>query len=133
MARVLVIDDEASVRAGVARYLRTRRHDVLEATDGAEALRLVAKADLDLVITDINMPDMDGIEVILRLADDRPGLPVIAISGGGRMPKEVLLASAGVLGAVRTIEKPFELSELRLAVEESIRVRKGGAEGSPGA
>jgi DNA-binding response OmpR family regulator len=127
MARVMVVDDDAGIRAGVARYLRTQRHEVFEACGGGEALRLAASMQVDLVITDINMPDTDGIEVIMRLAEARAGLPVIAISGGGLMSKELLLASAGLLGAVRTLAKPFELCELRNAVDEAL----GGAGGSP--
>lgn len=112
MARILLIDDEPAVRAGLGRYLRMKGHEVEEAGDGRQALRLATTAPVDLVITDINMPEMDGIEVILALLERTPGLPIIAISGGGRMPKEVLLASAGVLGAVTTLEKPFDLGEL---------------------
>ncbi|HSW29702.1 MAG TPA: response regulator [Longimicrobiales bacterium] len=124
----MVIDDEVSVRAGVARYLRTQRHDVFEACDGAEALRLVAQMQVDLVITDINMPERDGIEVIVSLAECQPGLPVIAISGGGRVPKELLLSNAGGLGAVRTLPKPFDLTELRNAVAEALQdTARGGS------
>lgn len=121
--RVLVIDDDDAVRGGIVRYLRVTGHEVLEASGGAEALRLASGGDLDAVITDINMPDTDGIEVILALAEQRPGLPVIAISGGGLMPKELLLSSAGILGAVQTLAKPFELAELREALERAVTGR----------
>jgi DNA-binding NtrC family response regulator len=120
MAKLLVIDDEPSLRAAVARYLRLHGHDVIEAGNGAEALRLTADESLDLVITDINMPEMDGIEVILALAQRNPGLPVIAMSGGGRMPKDTLLMSAELLGAVTTLAKPFELAHLSEMVEAAI-------------
>ena len=120
MARILLIDDETSVRVGVGRFLRRAGHEVHDACDGVEALRLAQGLEVDLVITDINMPEMDGIEVILALAERKPGLPVIAISGGGRMPKEVLLATAGVLGAVTTLAKPFDLAELSAAVDRAL-------------
>lgn len=120
MARILLIDDETSVRVGVGRLLRKAGHEVHDACDGAEALRMAQGLELDLVITDINMPEMDGIEVILALAERNPGLPVIAVSGGGRMPKELLLASAGMLGAVTTLPKPFELAQLRDAVDGAL-------------
>ena len=128
MARVMVVDDEASVRAGVARYLRTQQHDVFEASGGGEALRLAAQMQVDLVITDINMPDTDGIELIIGLAETRPGIPIIAMSGGGLVSRELLLASADLLGAVRTLPKPFELTELRDAVTVALQdAEKGGA------
>lgn len=120
MARILLIDDETSVRVGIGRLLRKGGHVVHDACDGVEALRMAQGLELDLVITDINMPKMDGIEVILALAERNPGLPVIAISGGGRMPKELLLASAGVLGAVTTLPKPFELAQLWDAVDGAL-------------
>lgn len=116
MARILLIDDEAAVRAGVARFLRSLGYDVLEADGGMEGLRIVKRSRVDLVITDINMPDVDGIEVILALGADFPGIPVIAMSGGGLMPKDILLSSAHLLGALTTLSKPFDLAELAEAV-----------------
>ncbi len=121
MAHILLIDDDAGVRAGVGRFLQMQGHEVTEAADGAEAMRKARGLAVNLVVTDINMPDMDGIEVILELSKTQPGLPVIAISGGGRVPKELLLSSASLLGAVRTLAKPFELDELRLAVEAALK------------
>jgi len=117
LARVLVVDDEVGVRSGVCRFLRRSGHEVMEASGGAEALRQAYGQALDLVITDINMPDVDGIEVIMALARERPGLPIIAISGGGLMPKDLLLSSAGLLGAVHTVAKPFVLEDLRRVVD----------------
>lgn len=120
MARVLLIDDDDTVRSAMARAVALGGHEVLQARDGRQALREAEGRELDLVITDVNMPEMDGIEVILTLAERRPGLPVIAVSGGGRMPKEVLLSSAGILGAVKTLGKPFDLAEFRKLVEDTL-------------
>lgn len=120
MARVLLIDDDDTVRSAMARAVALGGHEVLQARDGRQAIREAEGRELDLVITDINMPEMDGIEVILTLAERRPGLPVIAVSGGGRMPKEVLLSSAGILGAVKTLGKPFDLAEFRKLVEDTL-------------
>ena len=118
MAIILVIDDEKAVRDTMRRLLERQGHEVREAANGREALK--AAPDYDLVITDINMPEMDGIEVIMALAERRPGLPVIAISGGGRLPKDLLLSSADMLGAVQTLPKPFDLSELNEAVDRAL-------------
>lgn len=129
MAIILVIDDEKAVRDTMRRLLERRGHEVREAANGREALK--APPDYDLVITDINMPEMDGIEVIMALAERRPGLPVIAISGGGRLPKDLLLSSADMLGAVQTLPKPFDLTELNEAVDRALA--SGGTDGGSAA
>jgi DNA-binding NtrC family response regulator len=129
MAIILVIDDEKAVRDTMRRLLERRGHEVREAANGREALK--APPDYDLVITDINMPEMDGIEVIMALAERRPGLPVIAISGGGRLPKDLLLSSADMLGAVQTLPKPFDLTELNEAVDRALA--SGDADGGAAA
>lgn len=123
MPSILIIDDERDVRATIRRVLERADYRVLEAGDGREALEVASSTPCDLVITDINMPEMDGIEVIMTLAEKTPGLPVIAISGGGKLPKELLLASADLLGAVTTLSKPFEISELLDAVRTALESR----------
>ena len=120
MARILVIDDDDEVRRGVVRMLDRMGHDVEQAADGRQAMVLFEADAPDLVITDINMPEMDGIEVINQLRQMQAGVPIIAMSGGGRMPKEILLSSAGLLGAVGTLEKPFLMADLTSAVEEAL-------------
>lgn len=120
MPRILVIDDDNEVRRGVVRMLEHMGHDVVQAADGRQAMVLFEADPPDLVITDINMPEMDGIEVINQLRQMKAGVPIIAMSGGGRMPKEILLSSAGLLGAVGTLEKPFLLADLTSAVEEAL-------------
>ncbi len=120
MAKILLIDDDAAVREGAGRFLMRCGHDVEEAASGAKALRLAEDGEFELVITDINMPDMDGIEVILALSALCPTVPIIAISGGGLMPSDILLDSAATLGAVTTLPKPFELDHLRDAVERAL-------------
>lgn len=131
MARILLIDDEAGVRKAVARFLRTLGHDVLEAEGGGEGLRLASRVRVDLVITDLNMPGVDGIEVIMALRESAPGIPVIAISGGGLVPKGLLLDSAGLLGAMVVLAKPFELGEVRDAVARALVGRAAQAAGGP--
>ncbi len=91
-----------------------------EAQDGRRGLQAIAEGGIDLVISDINMPEMDGIEVINALREATAGAPVIAMSGGGLYPRELLLDSAQMLGAVSTLPKPFELEDLRRAVEAAL-------------
>ncbi len=125
MSRILVVDDNTEYRRGLAKALRHHGYDVTEAADGREAMARLREVLPDLIITDINMPEMDGIEIINELrAKDTP-VPVIAISGGGRLPKELLLSSASILGAVETLEKPFELAALLATLD---RLLTGGAE-----
>lgn len=120
MALILVIDDEVAIRRGVVAYLGRLGHEVTEATNGEDAVRLATEKRFDLVITDVNMPKMDGIEVINELRRAASTTPVIVISGGGIYPKELLLGSARALGAVSTLAKPFELEQLKLAVETAL-------------
>jgi DNA-binding NtrC family response regulator len=123
MARVLLIDDEAPVRSVLRRVPERHGHEVIDAATGRQALRSMPDDGCDLVITDINMPEMDGIEVIVHLAKARPGLPVIAISGGGLLPKELLLANADVPGAVTSLPKPFDMGQLVAAVDRGLAAR----------
>lgn len=121
MARILVVDDDPAIRAGLVRLLVRFGHDAVEAGDGKEALQVMEEATPDLVITDINMPEMDGIEVINALLKERPGLPVVAISGGGRLDKGLLLGNALALGAVSSLSKPFEVEQVLAVIDEALR------------
>ena len=120
MARVLVVDDETLVRRVVGRMIARAEHEVHEASDGAEAVQQVLEGDYDVVLTDLNMPGMNGMEVISTLRDIAPGLPVVAMSGGGLLPKSLLLANATLLGACETIEKPFKREELVATIERAL-------------
>jgi len=124
MPRTIVIDDDPGIRRAVAAHLRGAGHVVELAASGREALDLLKAAPADLVITDINMPDMDGIEVIMALRDQSPDVPIIAISGGGLFPPDLLLANAELLGVVESLVKPFEASELLGAVSRALGVAR---------
>ena len=123
VARILVIDDEPDVRRLLVRFLRMLEYEVAEAENGKQAMLMLAEATPDLVLSDINMPEMDGIEVINELRRSGREVPVLAVSGGGIYSKETLLANAKILGAVATIEKPFDLDELRRVVEAALNAR----------
>ena len=118
MANILVIDDEAPMRRFVAKLLEKRGHAVFEAADGAEALRILASRSIALVITDLLMPETDGIETILELRRLYPATKIIAVSGGGEYQSgNGFLRAAESLGADCTLTKPFEFKELLPAVE----------------
>lgn len=119
MNKVMIIEDDALTRRGLAKALALAGFDVIEADGGREALRLIEQARPCVVVTDLNMPDVNGIEVILDVTRREPPIPVVAMSGGGMFAKELLLDNARALGAVRTLAKPFELTELVEAVRDA--------------
>ena len=118
MANILVIDDEAPLRRFVTLALKKQGHSLSEAADGAEALRILAERPIDLVITDLMMPEIDGIETILELRRLYPATKIIAISGGGEFQSGAdFLRAAESLGADRTLAKPFQFKQLLPAVQ----------------
>jgi len=118
MARILIIDDENEIRGLYRRILESAGHEVTEAGDGDEGIRLYREMRHDLVITDIIMPEKEGIETIMDLCRDFPDTKIIAISGGGQaMPGSTCLNLAKRLGAASTLAKPFSKQELLEAVE----------------
>ena len=118
MARILVIDDDGQVRDAIRRILERAGHTVLDAADGEAGIRLYRERPTDLIITDIFMPEQDGIETIQQLRREFPGVKIIAISGGDRTRTMDLRKDAELLGASRSLRKPFELTELLKAVSE---------------
>lgn len=121
MARILVADDDAALRSIVVRALTRAGYEVHEVASGREALAVALAGGIDLVITDVYMPDMDGIEFITRLSQD-PGAPkIIAVSGGGHASTEGVLEIATRLGVTRTLAKPFSPAELVAAVRSELR------------
>ena len=115
MARILVIDDSASVVELVDRILTEDGHEVIAAYSGKEGGAILASQPLDLVITDIYMPDMDGLELIRTARRLRPGLRILAMSSA--TGKYAILPVAKALGAAATLRKPFSRGELREAVQ----------------
>ena len=121
MARVLVIDDDEEHRTLAKAMLVGAGHEVEEALDGADGLRAFGKRPPDLVLTDINMPGLDGHEVIAALRVQQAKVPIIAVSGGSAIAKDELLLKASALGAVEVIMKPFEFRQLIGAGERALK------------
>ncbi len=115
---ILVVDDDEAVRSVIRRSLERAGYGVREAGEGGAALKLLASAPADLVITDLVMPDMEGIALILSLRKSHPKLPVIAMSGGGRMRPEGYLDIARNCGAARILAKPFDVEDLIAMVQQ---------------
>jgi CheY-like chemotaxis protein len=121
MKRILVIDDEDGIRRAIRTVLERVGYRVREARSGLDALRLWHEEESDLVITDIHMPDLDGLATIRELHALRPDLPIIAVSGSGEMASRDLLNDAGLSGPIRTLDKPFKLNEMLDCVREALR------------
>lgn len=124
MAKVLVIDDDPQVRRIVTRLIESEGHTVIQAENGKVALERYAGDPADLVISDIYMPEMDGIELLMRLREAFPDARLVAMSGGGAIAAHHLLDAARALGAVAVLEKPFALDQIKheLAAIESDEV-----------
>ncbi len=114
--KILVIDDDEKFRGMLQRILEKEGYAVLVAADGREGVECFSHHPVDLVITDLIMPDMEGIETIIQLRAAQPEAKIIAISGGGRRGPEDYLPIAKTLGAQQTFAKPFDLKEFLTAV-----------------
>lgn len=120
MATILVVEDDDACRETLAAMLEREGHEPLVPKTPAEALSIISESPPDLVITDILMPDLDGIELIIQAKKRNPELRCIAMSGGGRAPKELLLRAAKQLGAIESLQKPFERADLIRMVNRSL-------------
>jgi CheY-like chemotaxis protein len=116
--RILVVDDNDQIREMLRLLLEQAGYEVLEATNGKFALGLLKKEQADLVITDIIMPEMEGIDLIRAIRSLYPRAKIIAISGGGRIDPRLCLSMADKLGADRILQKPFGKSAILSTVAE---------------
>jgi CheY-like chemotaxis protein len=117
MAHILVVEDDVQFRQMLMEMLQQDGHQATPAGDGAEAMDLLARLRPDLIITDILMPNMDGVDLIMELSRQDGKVPVIAISGGRRsITAQFNLESASLLGVSATLAKPFSRADLRSAI-----------------
>ena len=120
MAKILVIDDNDLVLHSYKRMLELAGHQVVGASNGNEGTRLYREDPADVVITDMVMPEKDGMETIMELRRDFPEVKIIAVSGGGTIGPYCYLMTARRLGANRILTKPIDRSELVNAVGEVV-------------
>lgn len=124
MARILVIDDDGGIRSMLRRLLEEEGYEVMEAPDGKVGIRLFRENRIDLIITDIIMPEKEGVETIMEIKRDFPEAAVIAMSGGGtRMTGDSCLALAKTSGAHYAFPKPLDSKALLQAVGQLIEHR----------
>lgn len=117
--RILLVEDDESCALMYREVLQTRDYEVVLAADGKQGMKELLKGPIHLVITDIYMPEMDGIEFILECRRIDKAIPVIAISGGGMALEHLdMLPTALRIGADRVVHKPFEVAVLLEAVEQ---------------
>jgi DNA-binding NtrC family response regulator len=130
MARILIIDDESQIRSMLRLMLERVGYEVIEAADGMEGIRQYRDNPADLIITDLIMPNKDGIGMIIELKKEFPQVKIIAMSGGGVNRPEGYLDGAKKLGAGRTLTKPIDRDEMLNAVKETLKADTDSAEPS---
>lgn len=124
MPGVLIVEDDNELREMLKISLLRRNFTVLEAQNGKEAISHFKPSVTDLVVTDLIMPEEDGLKVILKLKELKPSLKIIAISGGGKAGPGSYLNLAKALGADAVYSKPFSINDLIMKIEELITVEQ---------
>ncbi len=116
MATILVVEDDTQIRGAVCRYLKSQGHRVVEAANGTEALTQLKVQTVDLVLTDIDMPEMHGIELIQRVREETPEVPIVVITA----VHEAINVLEHELGIQWLLTKPFELEDLSNAIRQAL-------------
>jgi CheY-like chemotaxis protein len=118
MACILIVEDDKDLREMLKTSLQRRKYTILEASNGKEALIKFKSSITDLLITDLIMPDEDGLKVIIDIKSIKPSIKIIAISGGGKAGPGNYLNLAKALGADEIFPKPFSLTDLLKKIDE---------------
>lgn len=124
MTRILVVDDESEVREMVGEMLTRAGYEVVLAADGLEAMKKLEEEEFAIIVTDIIMPEQEGLETVLAVRREHSDTKIIAISGGGRYGASDYLETATFFGADRVFGKPISWQELLAAVEELLAERQ---------
>lgn len=115
---ILIIDDEIDIITMLKRLFERKGFNVLTASDGVQGIEVFKENKIDLVITDIIMPEKEGVEVIFELHRDNPDCKIIAVSGGGYLNPQDYLSTAREIGVSATFSKPFDTQQLVSKVQE---------------
>jgi len=119
--KILVVDDEKNIRSGLAKVLEMDGYDVLQAQDGQEAMKLLVKEDIDLIITDLKMPKLSGEELLKRVVSSYPAIPVLILTGHGSVDSAV---EAMHNGAYDFLTKPVNIERLELLLKRALSRRE---------
>ena len=119
-ANILIVDDEKNIREGLRLVLKKDNHTVFLAPDGSEAISILKNNEIDLVITDLKMPNMDGENLLAYIMKDFPGIPVIVLTGHGTVETAV---KAMRDGAYDFLTKPLNIEKLSIIVERALSKR----------
>jgi YesN/AraC family two-component response regulator len=120
LKKILIIDDEPSIQKMLKRLLEKNEYDVIQAANGNEGIKKFKEYTPDLIITDLIMPEKEGLETIRELKKINPDVKVIAISGGGLNDPKMYLDLAAKFGAVKIFSKPVDNDRLLSAIKEVI-------------
>jgi len=120
MAKILVIDDDPECVALLQIAFEQAGYTVFSATDGMSGLKKACNDPFDLIITDVLMPEKDGLEFMIELKRHKPDVKVIAVSGGGVLHAEDCLKMAKVFGAQQVMQKPFDINRMLQVAQELI-------------
>lgn len=124
MPGILIVEDDDELREMLNVSLVRRDFSVFEASNGKEAILHFKPSITDVVVTDIIMPEEDGLKVIMRLRELKPSIKIIAISGGGKAGPGSYLNLAKALGADAIFSKPFPINDLIIKIEELLNVEQ---------
>jgi CheY-like chemotaxis protein len=127
MQNILIIDDEPQIRSMLRLVLERAGYGVTEAPDGVEGIRRYREKPADLILTDLIMPNKDGIGMIIELKKEFPDVKIIAMSGGGLNKPDGYLQGAKKLGAAFTLSKPIDRQELLKSVRHLLKMDNNGA------
>jgi len=130
VASILVIDDDPSLRRTMRRILERGGHSVREAEHGLAGLRMVAAEAPDVVVTDLLMPEKEGIETIVELREKHPSVGILAVSGAGGLADGGPLVDAKLFGADSTLPKPFAVEDFLRAIEDVLEAREKNRSGN---
>ncbi|MFW6206944.1 MAG: response regulator [Gemmatimonadota bacterium] len=129
MARVLVVDDDPASLDTTRRMLEKGEHEVKTAPDGQAAIEVLKDEIFDVVLCDIRMPGVDGVEFLKRLRELGDATPVITMTGGGWQSRDGILGLTESLGATATVAKPFDMKTLLATVRRVVDEHGGGKAG----
>src|SRR5579872_2036301 len=124
-SRILIVDDEAPIRALLGQHLQQEGHEVTLAADGAAGLEALGKAEFELVLTDVRMPGMSGLELLAEVVRTHPGVGVLMLTACEDL---TLAVNAMRIGALDYVLKPFRLAEITLSVQEALERRRNQLE-----